>query len=219
MAAFLQTLEIRWFGDRPLAAAARRWFESLGADACRRSERRSDRYVTLPAVTDLGLKFRGDQGLDLKARLDEIGIAELRRDGECFAAGVVETWAKWSYSAGEYPALGATLGRLETIEVGKERWEYLYDLAPGRAGAPLDLSEGPLPQVERGMALELANVVCEGRTVWTIGVEAIPGGPDLGSDMLAALVPLLRECPLSLNAENSAGYPAWLAGSGPTRSA
>lgn len=219
MTAYLQTLEIRWFGDRRLTDDERRWFESLGAASCRRTEVRSDRYVTLPGVTDLGLKFRGDQGFDVKARLDEIGIAELRREGELFAAGVVETWAKWSYAGADYPALGGVLGGLDTIEVGKQRWQYLFDLAPGSGSEPLDLSAGLYPGVERGMALELAEVECEGRVVWTVGAEAIPGSPDLGSDMLAALVPLLRDCPLPLTAELSSGYPAWLAGSGPTRSA
>lgn len=219
MTSYLQTLEIRWFGDRPLGDADRVWFESIAGASCRRSEQRSDRYVELPGVTDLGLKFRGDQGFDVKARLDEIGVAELRREGEVFASGVVETWAKWSYSGADYPALGAALGRLDTIEVTKKRWQYLFDLADGSEVEPLDLSEAPYPEVERGMAFELADVECQGRTVWSLGVEAIPGSPDLGSEVLRALLKLLQDCPIELTSETSSGYPAWLAGSGPTRSA
>ena len=219
MTTYLQTLEIRWFGDRPLGEAETAWFESLAGESHRRGEERTDRYVELPGVTDLGLKFRGDQGFDVKARLDVVGVAELRREGEKFAAGVVESWAKWSYPGGEFPALASTFGRLDTIEVGKRRRQYLYDLAPDRSAEPLDLSDASYPRVERAMALELADVECQGRTVWTLGVEAIPGGPDLGSDMLAALAAPLRSCPLELPAAISSGSPAWLAGSGPTRSA
>jgi hypothetical protein len=215
----LQTLEIRWFGDRPLEVTDREWFESLGAESFRRSEERSDRYVSLPGVTDLGLKFRGDQGFDVKARLEEIGVVELRCKEVEVASGVVESWAKWSYPAGEHPALLDALGSVDTIEVGKIRSQYLFELPEGRGAEMLDLSQGLFPNVERGMALELADVECEGRTVWTLGAEAIPGGPDLGSAMLTALVGLLESCPLDLTAEVSSGYPAWLAGSGPTRSA
>ena len=219
MTMFLQTLEIRWFGDRPLGDAERQWYESIGGESFHRSEERTDRYVTLPGVTDLGLKLRGDQGFDVKARLEEIGTVELRREGALFATGVAESWGKWSYPGSEHPALGGIFGSLETIEVRKRRKQYLLDLPDGEPAQLLDLSLGFFPGVERGMALELGDVECEGRTVWTLGVEAIPGGPDLGSAMLKALVPLLRDCPLELVTENSSGYPAWLAGSGPTRSA
>ena len=135
------------------------------------------------------------------------------------ASGVIESWAKWSYPAGEHPAVADVLGGVDTIEVGKLRSQYVFELPAERPEEMLDLSQGLFPRVERGMALELADVECQGRIVWTLGAEAIPGGPDLGSDMLTSLVGLLESCPLELTAEVSSGYPAWLAGSGPTLSA
>lgn len=208
-----QSLEVRWFGDRPLAPADRRWFESIAGESFRRSEERTDRYVDLPGVTDLGLKFRGDQGVDLKARLEEIGTVELRL-GDVIAGGRAESWAKWSYQGSEYMALGGVLSRLDVIEVRKRRWQYLLDLPAGEPAAMFDLAEDPYPDTDRGMALELAEIEAGIRVVWTLGIEAFPAGPDLGSDMLSAVLPLLRECPLGLTFENSSGYPAWLVGIG-----
>jgi hypothetical protein len=210
----LQSVEVRWFGDRPLAARERSWFESLADPSRRRDEERIDRYLELPGVSDLGLKFRGDSGVDFKARTERIGTVELRLSPTVIAGGDVESWVKWSYEGAEYLALGAALSRLDVIEVRKRRSMYLFELPEGDGSGSqarmVDLAADPYPEIERGMALELAEIECAGKTVWTLGLEAFPGGPNLGSDMLAGVLPWLRGCPLELTRAGSSGYPAWL---------
>ena len=207
-----QTLELRWFGERSLEAADQEWFESLGGDDFRRHEERTDRYVSLPGVDDMGIKFRGDAGVDFKARTEEIGIVELRLSDSVTAGGQVESWAKWSYPGTEYVALHGELSRLDVRDVAKRRWQYLYALPEdsSEGASMIDLVADPYPNFERGMALELGEIEAAGFRVWTLAIEAFPSGPDLGSDMLSAALPALRTCPLELRIGNSMGYPAWL---------
>jgi hypothetical protein len=82
----VDTTEIRWFVMGELPRDARRWF--IGPAV---AEERCDRYL-LDARTDVGVKFRNGEILELKARLEAGPPVELTGG----FAGMLERWRKWT---------------------------------------------------------------------------------------------------------------------------
>lgn len=211
----LETLEIRWFGGGAPTPAQWDWFVSLHGPSYLRTEERTDSYVVLPEVTDLGIKWRGETSFDLKARRREVGQVDLV--GETSAiTGTVEEWIKWTYPLGDNSALGRAVARLAMVPVGKTRVHYMFDVSDGAEPwpAPVPLSsDGEFPRVGRALFLELAGIQCEERFAWSLAIEA---SAELGSRCTEAIQAIAGEIlsgPLPLARATSVGYPAWLSSS------
>jgi hypothetical protein len=208
----LETLEVRWFGEGAVTGATWDWFTALHGPAYLRTEERSDSYVVLPGVTDLGIKWRGEVSFDLKARRREVG--EIRLDGGASPIlGRVEEWIKWAYPLDANTALARTISRLPMVPVGKMRVQYMFDVSDGAEppSRPVPVSpEGEFPRVGLALFLELAGILCKERFAWSLAIE---GSAALGSKFEEAVQVVadgIPRGPLQLVGATSGSYPTWL---------
>lgn len=216
-----ESLEVRWFFDGALGAAAadvEAWYAGGGAADARRSGPlwpdggRTDRYLVLPGVDDLGIKLR-DGRFEVKGRVSDLGARS-------FAQGMhgrTEHWVKWSHPLKDASPEGgvahgwplADADRL--VPVGKRRVvTYLAVASREPVEPPFDLARtGPIIGFELAR-LRLAEATAE--THWSVAFEAFPYGPDLHEPFAGAVGTLLSGWPSPpLSAERSMSYPAWLA--------
>jgi hypothetical protein len=195
--AVLDTTEIRWFVTGELPGDVRRWF--IGPAAAP-AEARRDRYL-LDGRTDVGLKFRNGETLELKTRQQTGPAVELTGG----LVGVVERWRKWT------PADGLVLPAASQRWVHVDKWIVKRRFEPD--GAEVEFS----PARNGGPAcdVEIVAVHAAGTTAWSLAFAA--SGPR--SSRLAtigaawrALLPAEASTisKMGIDRGESMGYPEWL---------
>lgn len=212
-----ESLEVRWFFDGALAADVEAWYAGGGsADGGPTGplwpdHGRTDRYLVLPGVDDLGIKLR-DGRFEFKGRVGDFGVRSFA-DGN---HGRTEHWVKWSHPLEDAsPEHGAGRGwpiadAKRFVFVGKRRMvRYVAIASQAPVEPPFDTARtGPVIGFELAR-LRLGDATAE--THWSVAFEAFPYGPDLHEPFADAVATLLAGWPSApLSAERSLSYPAWL---------
>lgn len=193
----LDTTEIRWFVTGELPVDVRRWFIGPAAAA---AEARRDRYL-LDGRTDVGLKFRNGETLELKTRLQTGPALELAGG----LVGVVERWRKWT------PADGLVQPSASGRWVDVDKWivKRRFELDGAEVEFSPALSAGPACDVE------IVAVHAATTTAWSLAFAASGSRSSRLSAIGAAWLALLpTEAPtisdMGLDCGESMGYPEWL---------
>ena len=213
------SIELRWFfaADAPQASAIDDWFaettplpqqiDVVRPEALPRLDAAPDRYLALPGIDDLNIKWR--EGLfQVKGRR----FAATRAEYPPLHAGLVEHWVKWSYA--EMPASWRErwfdADDEAIVDVHKVRRMRLFDIEAG----PTNIEETPLDRrLERGVAFELTDIEVRGTAFQTLGFEAFPDDATTQRGFECVVTALLATLTdIELGARRSQSYAGWLAG-------
>lgn len=202
----LPTAEIRWFfpGEIPPAAAA--WFAAqVCADAAQPA--RVDQYLWLDENDALGIKLRQGR-MEAKQREGETLPVRLGEQ----AAGVIESWRKWSFALAEAEA------SLDVLAEAPERWLGVWKarrwclFTVGENGRIIPQSGATT--LEQGCACELTEVhlTDSPEMWWSLGLEAFGGTAVDRRQRLQDVARhfLTHSAAPALPAEQSYSYPKWL---------
>lgn len=214
----LMTREIRWFFDGSLAdtgAATAAWFTQSVArgeksPAISPEDWRTDRYLFLPQVDDLGIKLRQDRW-EIKGRHALIGI---QRFGEGIE-GEVACWTKWAIAApGESGGGHSAIAACAIVDIAKQRIRRAARFTQDGAFEIAARQENAAREIDRGLHMELTRIRVAGArrdSHWSLGFEAFPDDPSACALFAEAICALLEGCPAKpLSAEGSMSYPRWL---------
>lgn len=194
----LITCEMRWFFEGALPGEVERWFERGKEPAP--SAWREDRYLILPGVADMGVKWREGR-LEIKGRLAVLGGHAPAADIE----GVTERWSKWPYAGKAIEDRFRRCSKNGTITVRKRRSQRHFLLE----ACAREVARRVVDQ--RGFALELTRLRIGDDRHWTLGIEAAPDDPPMAADLVGALPQVLEGLPVALPRARSMSYPQWLA--------
>lgn len=183
------TREIRWFLPHPLHSVDS-WFAEQG-HPLDEAQSRTDRYLLLPGIADLGLKLR-EGSLEPKKRLGPGKRGTLGRTAE----GVYESWIKWSFPL-EAGYNQNTIRGSHWLEVKKIRTTVYVHLDHGR----LCISPGTL-EPDSGCQVEYSRILLNG-TIWYSYCLEWFGSSDLVMDDLSDSILGVNK----LKAEDSFSYP------------
>lgn len=191
----VDTTEIRWFVSGELPRDVRRWF--IGAAA---AEERCDRYL-LEARTDVGVKFRNGEMLELKTRLEAGPAVELTGG----FAGALERWRKWTLDDG----LVQHSAPRRWVQVDKWIVKRRFSLD----GAEVEFS--PVQNGGPSCDVEIVAVHAAGTIAWSFAFAAHgPRSSRLASIRTAWQALVLAGAPtmseVGLDRGESMGYPEWL---------
>jgi len=189
--------EVRWIRLGPLDAAMARWFKRVPV----RTEAREDAYLVEPQLEGLSVKIRGDETLDVKARVERLGEVVLAPS----ARGHLESWKKCSFPFGPdsdraiHSAMWKRVRKVRTMAWRRDdRW--LTERPP--EGSP-----------DPTCAIELTEIAVGDEHWWTLGFEST-GPPDgrRGTLDAAAAIMFGESLPdgLVLGPDDSGPYSEWL---------
>lgn len=220
----LASYEVRWFlegwaaedgGLQPLHY----WFHTVdpsgrrgGLPAPDWKEWRTDVYLILPGVSEMGLKWRERQ-LEIKGLAASHGLQAFSPS----CRGHVDKWVKWS--CGGLPEAYENIfqgdaGR-ELIRVPVQKKRVLRKLRVDPLTAEFEEVSAET-SIDRGVNVELTNLLVNDGQHCSLGFEAFPDDSAMIADLTrvvgAFLAPLVG---IDLAATNSRSYPAWLASLGP----
>jgi hypothetical protein len=192
------TLEVRWIdlGSVPEAMVA--WLGPFDDWI----ERREDRYLVDPSVSDLGIKIKDAVQFDLKAFRGSLGRLEVPGAGR----GHLELWEKWSFPlhASALPPADAA----GWLALEKTRRRRSFEVGEDEA------MERPMTRAEQpGCSVELTEVAVGGERWWTLGIEATGGRETLERNLRATAKRVFRgpsPVPALLDLGSSMSYPQWL---------
>ncbi len=165
-----------------------------------------------PPRVDYYLRLNGDDSLGIKLREGRIEVKRRTQPGEIVrfgerAAGLVESWRKWSFGLREFDERLTDSG--DWLGVWKAR--RLCFLAVGDDGR---FSPHPGNLIlQQGCACELTEVRLIGANEmwWTVGFEAFGQTANRRERLILAARQLLsQDSAPALAAENSYSYPSWL---------
>ena len=199
------SLEMRWFYGGALPKSIGQWFgsESLGGYLSP-PEEREDLYLLIPGCDYLGVKLRG-KNLQVKWRQAEFGAMQFGNRWE----GKAEKWLKWICADTMGPLSADLIATGKWVAVKKKRAQRLYQVsAPGALmSVPV---EAPIPQ---GCIVEVSQLNINGTASWTLGFEAF-GSESFLTESLQTVANWTSKSyqAQKLKAEDSSGYPIWLAG-------
>ncbi|TAF58557.1 MAG: hypothetical protein EAZ60_02600 [Oscillatoriales cyanobacterium] len=185
------SLEMRWFysGALPKPIAP--------------PEEREDLYLLIPSCDYLGVKLRG-KNLQVKWRQEELGVMPFGNRWE----GKAEKWLKWICADTMAPLPADIIATGKWVKVKKKRAQRLYQVsAPGvLMSVPV---EAPIPQ---GCIVEITQLNVNGTASWTLGFEAF-GSENFLAESLQTVANWTSKSyqAQKLKAEDSSGYPTWLA--------
>lgn len=218
----LTSYEVRWFFPGELARfpelrqwiAAAKPFTDEGVVPAPTPEGRlgdePDRYLIVPGVADMGIKWREGQ-LQIKGRLSQRG---LQRFGRHFY-GSVEVWTKWSYKSDDIKSAfsawfaDGTERAWQTVAVRKTR--TLRKIRLDTQGKYVEVSNKAI--VDRGLGVELTDLEIRGQRYCSLGFEAFPDDTAMAGTFTEAVDAWLSS--LSANGvvlaeHQSMGYPEFL---------
>lgn len=207
--------EVRWFfeGTADDHPSLKRWFESAapvpkakGASAPvwkGRLDDKPDCYLVVPGADDMGIKWREGE-FQVKGRVASLGM-------QVFAGGHqgdVERWVKWSYEKLPDAYRELFTGKL-TIPVKKTRALRKVHLDTF-SGALEEVDAGAL--VDRGVGIELTNLVVAEKPYCSLAFEAFPDDSALHASFSAVVSAFLATLPndVRLAQSDSLSYPGWL---------
>ena len=199
------SLEMRWFYGGALPKSIGQWFgsESLGGYLSP-PEEREDIYLVVPSCDYLGVKLRG-KTLEVKWRQGELGAMQFGNRWE----GKAEKWLKWVCADTMAPVPADILATGKWVGVKKKRALRLYQVsAPGSLmSVPV---EAPVPQ---GCNVEITQLNINGSPSWSLGFEAFGSESSLAENLQTVAGWTSKSYQAQkLKAEDSSGYPIWLAG-------
>ena len=191
----IDTTEIRWFATGEVPRDVRRRFSAAAV-----AHERCDRYL-LDARTDVGVKFRNGETLELKTRLETGPTVELTGG----PVGVLELWRKWT------PADGLVQHSASQQWISVDKWiaKRRFSLE----GAELEVS--PAPNGGSFCDVEIVAVHAGGTAAWSFAFAA--HGPQCRRlvtiraawrAIQRADAPTTRE--VGFDRHQSMGYPEWL---------
>jgi hypothetical protein len=193
----LLSWELRWFVPGEPAPAATSLF---GEPDWASVPTRTDSYVALPTIDDLGIKRREGR-LEVKGR---IAVIPSVRCSPC-VEGRLEHWIKWSHEGAVLDPVVEALSKGPLDAVTKQRIQRKFHLQDGRAEeVALDL------RLDGGAYAELTRLELAGSRWWSLGFEAFPNDSALPDELLALVRRFLGEASIELTVEQSLSYPAWL---------
>jgi hypothetical protein len=192
----VDTTEIRWFATGALPRDVRRWFFGPTAAA----EERRDRYL-LDERTDVGVKFRNGETLELKTRRRTGATVELTGG----TAGVLERWTKWTPADGLVPHSASA----RWIDVDKWIVKRRFSLDGADVEVSSDQNTDPLCDTE------IVAIRAGATTAWSFSFAARGPQHSRLTAIRAAWQALLRaDAPtvlqIGFDGGESMGYPEWL---------
>lgn len=198
------SLEMRWFYSGALPKSIAQWFgsDSLGGYLSP-PEEREDIYLLVPGCDYLGVKLRG-KTLEVKWRQGELGAMQFGNRWE----GKAEKWLKWVCADTMAPVSADIIATGKWVGVKKKRSLRLYHVS--ESGAVMSVPvEAPIPQ---GCTVEITQLNINGSPWWTVGFEAF-GSESLLTETLQTVATWVSKSyqGQKLKAEDSSGYPNWLA--------
>lgn len=214
----LASHEVRWFfeGSVNQQLPLKHWFETVTPvprqDGLPRPEWKGrqgdqpDLYLLIPGSTDLGIKWREGE-LQIKGRVASLGP-------QVFAGrhqGAVERWIKWSYPDLPEPwrRLFVTAGENGLISVAVRKLRALRKLGlDWFTGAAHEVAPDAL--VDRGVAIELTDLECNGKAYCSLAFEAFPDDSGMHLAFTEAVGRFLDGWETDLPLTRSLSYPAWL---------
>jgi hypothetical protein len=102
-----RSAEVRWFYHQQIPMEAKSWF--CGSRLCKEEEARTDHYLILTGSNEVGVKVRGGQQFEIKARTQPPELFTLATGA---SAGRQDAWVKWSLAdceaASKLTALGSS---------------------------------------------------------------------------------------------------------------
>jgi hypothetical protein len=190
-------LEVRWILPGQVADSTMRWFRRLPVT----TETREDTYLLTPWLDGLSVKIRAHAEFDVKAYLGSLGVLEVPGH----AAGRLEAWQKWSFP------LGVASERADDVRtwkrVRKVRSISWFAMPGGWFAAPTSLDQ------RAKCAVELTDIVMDGKHWWTLGLEASGPTSQRRSVIGSAAMALFGEAMpdgITLRVEDSGPYATWL---------
>jgi hypothetical protein len=197
------TAEVRWFYRGPLPTAVRAWFEARASRMAYQAPRR-DHYLGVGGDL-LGVKLREGR-LEIKLRPQPGEFLRLHPQ----VTGVLELWQKWSFSLAEPSVMPLGIATVDSswLAVDKNRGLARYRVA--HTAEPVAVAAEVYPV--QGCEVELVELHASGQAWWSLCFEAFGQGRGLADALLATARHFLGEAPPPhMEAENSYGYPRWLA--------
>ena len=221
----ITTTEVRWFFPGTVPAEVWEWFRR--GDHCVQQPDRTDAYLVLPGCSTAGIKLREGR---LETKMQTERPAAIDYPGG--VSGYVDSWVKWSRSAGlsrEARTFLSAEGE-EWVDVGKRRAVRAFSLDGTGTGIEGDPLEGQpvgigIEEVdcrgarpEHGCGLELTELVVlepNESNWWTLGLEGFDedGDPASCLDRVARHLFAGSPPPVDVGLDASCSYAAWL-GSG-----
>ncbi|MEG3840721.1 hypothetical protein [Microcoleus sp. herbarium14] len=201
------SLEMRWFYGGALPKSIGQWFgsDSLGGYLSP-PEEREDIYLLVPSCDYLGVKLRG-KTLEVKWQQGDLGAMQFGNRWE----GKAQKWLKWVCADTMAPVPADILATGKWVGVKKKRAQRLYQVsAPGSLmSVPV---EAPIPQ---GCNVEITQLNINGSAWWTLGFEAFGSESSLTQSLQTVANWTSKSYQAQkLKAEDSCGYPSWLASKG-----
>jgi hypothetical protein len=198
------TVEVRWFNKGVVNPRVLNWFQK-GKGKLEEQPARVDYYLRVTDGGSLGIKLREGR-IEVKQRYHKHGVVRFHKR----IAGLVEHWRKWSFELAErsnYPA-GMAIPASSWVEVEKERIIRRYRIT----------NQGNMEVVSAraycdwGCDLELTSISVEGEQWWSLGFESFGDEIAIREGLILVVKKVLAaEEPPAFNAEDSYGYPKWLA--------
>lgn len=168
------------------------FFEGLPGDAAT-FEKRTDRYLPRALSDQTGIKLREGR-LEIKSRMADPEPGQIAPGLE----GITESWIKYGFELADPEALHMDQ---VWLEVAKERWVTLVDVAPANLQFH-PLGEYPGPWVQ----LEYTRIILANGQWYTFGLEWPAGGATRIPESF--FLGLFQGTHLRMG--DSMGYPAFL---------
>jgi hypothetical protein len=199
-----QTDEIRWFYPQPMPPEVKSWFCS--SRLCQEETLRTDQYLVLAGSNEVGVKVRGGEKFEIKARTLAPEPLMLLTGA---SVGFRDSWVKWTLedcdAALKMAAVGT--GSSEWVPVSKQRWLRKFQIATSGQVEETDADA----VIEHGCRAELSEVDVRDSRWWTLALESF-GDTDRRADLERFARHFLRILPrgLVLGELTSMAYPEWL---------
>ena len=200
----IQTAEARWFYRRSTPPEVRSWF--CGSSLCREEDARTDHYLLLTGSNEVGVKVRGGEKFEIKARTAAPEPLMLLNGA---SVGFGDAWVKWTLedcdAAARMSEVGS--GSSEWIPVVKQRWLRKFLLDPTGQIEEVDADAA----IDHGGRAELGQISARDSQWWTVAFESF-GETNRTANLELVARHFLRTLPrgLVLRERDSMAYPEWL---------
>lgn len=199
-----QTTEVRWFYRQPVPPEVKTWF--CGSHLCREEETRTDHYLVLAPSNEVGIKVRGGEKFEIKARTHAPEPFVLLSGA---SVGFLDAWVKWTLEdcdAGVKMVEVGT-GSSDWVPVRKQRWLREFQLDPSGQVEEVD---GDAVLVH-GCRAEFSEVNVRDSQWWTLAFESF-GETNRTANLEQVARHFLKILPrgLVLSERTSMAYPEWL---------
>jgi hypothetical protein len=208
------SMELRWFIQGGLTEDLNGWFDtsalvSHAEEKFKPSiEERQDTYLSLVHRTELGIKLRKGERIEIKERLHDRGIQAFSAEVQ----GRVEQWVKWSFMLGaeDRNPPNISLPVDAWTDVQKKRKSRKFAVYPANYVVEVEPNGNP-ENVPEGCNLEVTELLVRNQVWHSLGFEAFGSiGTVEGNLLLVVKEVLLHSRFPAMKAGDSFGYPVWL---------